>query len=54
MPLHELLDTIYDEIQENMSSIIYVAVDIVSEIIQLEDSNDILTKDPQEFGFAVV
>jgi len=54
MPLHELLDTIYDEIQENMSEIIYVAVDIVSEIIQLEDSSDILTKDPQEFGFAVV
>ncbi len=54
MPLHELLDTIYTEIESEMWDIIYVAVDIVSEIIQLSDSADILTKDPQEFGFAVI
>lgn len=54
LPLHELLDTIYEEIKSEIDNIVYVAVDIVSDIIQLEDSEDILHKDPQEFGFALV
>ncbi len=54
LPLHELLDSIYDEIKEEMSSIVYVAVDVVSEIIQLENTQDILSRDPQEFWFILI
>jgi len=54
LPVHELLDTIYEEIQSEIQDVIYVAIDIVSDIVQLEDSEDILHKDPQEFGFALV
>lgn len=54
MPLHELTDSIYDEISPEEKRIVYVAIDIVSEIIQLEATDDILAKDPEEFGFALL
>lgn len=53
-PLHELVDNIYDEIDEYMWDIIYVVCDVVSEIIQLETMKDILSKDPQEYGFVLL
>jgi len=54
MSLHELLDTLYAEIENEMKNIIYISIDIVSEIIQLENAWDILDKDPKEFWFAVL
>lgn len=54
MPLHELLDVVYDEFGDRVSDTVYISVDIVSEIIQLKDAADILTKDPQEWWFALV
>lgn len=54
MPLHELVDVVYEEFGDRVSDTIYISIDIVSEIIQLKDSADILTKDPQERGFALV
>ncbi len=54
LPLHELLDTLMEESDEAMSSVVFVAIDIVSEIIQLEDTNEILNQDPQEYGFALI
>ena len=52
--LHEVIDLIYDELIDEMQDSVYVVCDVVSEIIQLESSEDILEKDPQEFGFSLV
>jgi len=54
LPLHELIDTLTDEVDEEMKDVVFVAVDIVSEIIQLESTEDILSKDPLEYGFALI
>ncbi len=54
IPLHELLDSLYEEIVSEEKNFIYVSIDIVSEIIQLESTEDILSKDPEEFWFALV
>jgi hypothetical protein len=54
MPLHDLVDVIYEEIESEMKDIIYVVVDVVSEVIQVESIDDVLSKDPQEFGFALL
>gem|GEM_PF-2196115 len=49
LPLHDLVETIYAEVEDQMKDIVFVAVDIVTEIIQLENPNDILEKDPKEY-----
>jgi len=54
LPLYELLDTVREELGERVTDSIYISVDIVSEIIQLKDSADILTKNPEERWFALV
>ncbi len=53
-PLHELVENIYDELKENIGDIVYVVCDVVSEVMQLETSKDILWKDPQEYWFALI
>ena len=53
-PLHELVDNVYSEIDEYSVDVVYIVCDIVSEVMQLETSKDILSKDPQEFGFALI
>ena len=53
-PLHELVEDIYEQLEEKMADTVYVACDIVSEIIHVEDTKEILSKDPQEFGFVLI
>jgi hypothetical protein len=54
MVLHDLLDVLFEEMKDQMKDIVYISIDIVSEIIQLERPEDILNKDPKEFGFALI
>lgn len=54
IPLYELLETVYQEIESETKQIVYIVCDVVSEIIQLENTKEILSKDPQEFGFAMI
>ncbi len=54
LSLHELLDVLYKEIEENIKDIVFISIDIVSEIIQIERLDDALDKDPKEFWFALI
>ena len=54
LPLHELADTVWEELWEWIDDVLYVSIDIVSEIIQLKQKDDILSKNPQERWFALM
>lgn len=54
-PLRELLDNLYiTYIEPRLSELMYVSLDIVSEVIAVNDPTELFSKNPQEFGFCLV
>ena len=54
-PLHETVDIVYKKaIVPHIKEVMYVACDIVSDIIEIHDIQKVLNLSPKEFGFVVV
>lgn len=54
-PLHELIDALYVwYIESKIEDILYVCCDVVTDLIEITDGAEIVTKSPEERGFAVV
>jgi len=54
-PLHETVDTVYKKaIVPHLKEVMYVACDIVSDIIEIREIKKVLDLSPKEFWFVVV
>lgn len=54
-PLHELIDALYaGYIESKIEDILYVCCDVVTDVIEIIDGAEIVTKSPEEWWFAVV
>lgn len=54
-PLRELLEDLYEvQVVPHLKEFQVLAIDIVSEIIDMSDPNEILALSPEEFGFVLV
>lgn len=54
-PLHELIDSLYATyLEKKMEDVLYVCCDVVTDIIEIVDGAEVVTKSPEERWFAVV
>lgn len=54
-PLRELLESLYSSfVEAKLSELMYVSIDIVSEVISVNDPAELFSKNPQEYGFCLV
>ncbi|USN55603.1 MAG: hypothetical protein H6765_03275 [Candidatus Peribacteria bacterium] len=54
-PLRELVEDLYEsQVKPQLKNFQVLAIDVVSEIIDMADPNEILALSPEEFGFILV